>query len=55
MKTKNEPSSTTQRNWKKLLLIGVVATVTPGGFIALGIYGIKRYFDERKRKNVQTP
>lgn len=43
-----------QRNWKKILMIGVIATVTPGGFIALGIYGIKRILDGRKSKDVPT-
>lgn len=43
-----------QHNWKKIVMIGVIATVTPGGFIALGIYGIKRFLDGRKDKDVQA-
>lgn len=47
-------SKSQQRNWKKILMIGVIATVTPGGFIALGIYGIKKLLDGRKKKDVQA-
>lgn len=43
-----------KKNWKKIILIGVIATVTPGGFIALGAYGIKKYLDKRKSKDVPT-
>lgn len=41
------------RNWKKYALVGVIATVTPGGFIILGMYGIKKLLDKRKA-NVST-
>lgn len=48
-------NSSKQRNWKKIILVGVVATVTPGGFIALGIYGIKKFLEQRrKQSNVPT-
>ena len=39
------------RNWKKIVAIGVIALVTPGGFIALGIYGIKKYMEKKKDAN----
>lgn len=43
-----------KRNWKKILMIGVIAIITPGGFIALGAYGIKKFLDKRKEeKDVQ--
>lgn len=32
-------------------MIGVVATITPGGFIALGLYGIKKLLDKRKEQS----
>lgn len=38
---------------KKYLVMFGVALVTPGGFIILGIYGIKKLLDKRK-KDVQT-
>jgi hypothetical protein len=37
-----------QRNLTKMILIGVAATLTPGGFIVLGMYGIKKLFDKRQ-------
>lgn len=43
-----------QRNWKKIIMIGITATVVPGGFIALGIYGLKKLLDGRKSKDVPT-
>jgi hypothetical protein len=33
---------TDKLNWKKIILIGVIATVTPGGFIVLGYLGFKK-------------
>ena len=48
--SKKEP----QRNWKKIALVGAVALITPGGFIALGVYGIKKFLDRRKSKDVPT-
>lgn len=39
-------------NWKKIATVGLVALVTPGGFIILGIYGIKKYLERRKESNV---
>ena len=52
--TGNQQSSSASRNWKRLIIIGVIATITPGGFIALGIYGIKKFLDRRKAKDVST-
>lgn len=46
----NQPNNSQPkpRNWKKIILIGVVATITPGGFIALGIYAIKKLMEKGK-------
>jgi hypothetical protein len=52
--TGNQPNSDKPRNWKKIIIIGVIATITPGGFIALGMYGIKKFLDRRKAKDVST-
>lgn len=44
-----------KRNWKKIITIGVIAVITPGGFIALGAYGIKKFLDKRRsQKDVQN-
>lgn len=44
-----------KRNWKKIIMIGVIAVITPGGFIALGAYGIKKFLDKRRgQKDVQN-
>jgi hypothetical protein len=40
-----------QLNWKRVTVLAV-ATIMPGGFIALGIYGIKKFLDQRKAKDV---
>lgn len=41
-------------NWKRVFWVGVIATVTPGGFVLLGMYGIKKFLDARKNKDVPT-
>lgn len=50
----NQQESLKQHNWKKIIFIGVVAIITPGGFIALGAYGIKKFLERKKEQNVQT-
>jgi hypothetical protein len=35
-------------DWKKIVLIGVIATITPGGFIILGALGIKKLLNKTK-------
>jgi hypothetical protein len=42
-----------QHKMKKYLIMFGVALVTPGGFLILGIYGIKKFLDKRKQ-DVQT-
>lgn len=42
------------RSWRKIITVAIVATVTPGGFIVLGVYGIKKLFDRRKSQNVSS-
>ena len=37
-------------DWKKLVLIGLVATITPGGFIILGALGIKKLLKKKGDK-----
>jgi len=39
------------RNWKKIAVTILAATIIPGGFIALGIYGIKKMMDKKKDKD----
>lgn len=41
-----------KKDWKKIVLIGLTALVVPGGFIALGIYGIKKLWDKQRSKDV---
>lgn len=43
-----------QLKWKNIAIIGVIATVTPGGYIALGIYGISKFLKWRKSGHVQA-
>lgn len=40
-----------KRDWKKIAAVIVTAIIIPGGFIALGIYGIKKLIDKKKNKN----
>lgn len=44
-------SNKESKNWKKIILIGVIATVTPGGFIFLGAYGLKKLMERSKDKD----
>lgn len=43
-----------KKNWKKIIVVGIIATITPGGFIALGAYAIKKMMDKRKKDAVDT-
>ncbi len=43
-----------QKSWKQLLTIGFVALVVPGGFIALGAYGITKLYKKYKKQDVPT-
>jgi len=35
-------------DWKKLIIIGVLATITPGGFLVLGALGLKKLLKKKK-------
>lgn len=43
-----------KRNWKKILITSAVVLIVPGGLIGLGMYGIKKLWDRKNRKDVST-
>lgn len=44
----------TKKDWKKIVIIGFTALVIPGGFIALGAYGITKLYKKYKKQNVPS-
>ena len=43
------------KNWKKIAITIAVATIVPGGFIALGLYHLKKMMDKKKVKDGIDP